>query len=166
MNYLKYFLVLFLGVIFIENVSAATYTPTENLFENTQSNYLFYFANSQIDNFTNKNYVAFKVDNNYYLVSSDSVSLSNNTLVFDNSTVISAVRESSGSYSYQYTYYTTEEEKTTVGLNFVVLSNVDTSKSASSTIFEDFKYKKDLRNIGIFVLGLVFAIFITKERRY
>lgn len=166
MNYLKHFMVLFLGVIFIENVSAATYSPTENLFENTQSNYLFYFANSQIDNFTNKNYVAFKVDNNYYLVSSDSVSLSNNTLVFDNSTVISAVRETSGSYSYQYTYYTTEEEKTTVGLNFVVLSNVDTSKSASSTIFEDFKYKKDLRNIGIFVLGLVFAIFITKERRY
>lgn len=166
MKYFKYILVLFLGVIFVENVSAASYMPSENLFENTQSNYLFYFANSQIDNFTSKKYVAFKIDNNYYLVSSDSVSLSNNTLTFDNSTVISAVRESSGSYSYQYSYYTTEEEKTTVGLNFVVLSNIDTSKSASSTLFDDFKFKKDLINIGIFVLGLCFAIFLTKERRY
>ena len=49
-----------------EKVYAGTYTPTDNLFSSSQSDNLLDMANSQIDNFYNKKFVIFQVDNNYY----------------------------------------------------------------------------------------------------
>lgn len=167
MKYLKYCLVLLLGVIFIsEDVSASTYTNTTNLFENTQTNYLFAMANSQIDNFYTKKFVAFQSDNNYYLVVADSATISANTITFDNSIIFSSIRDSTGSYSYQYSYSIFKESNTIVQANYIVVSNLNFSKSSSSSVFDELKHKKELINIGIFVLGLCFALFVTKERRY
>lgn len=167
MKYLKYCLVLLLGVIFVnEWVSAATYTPTANLFENSQTNYLFSLANSQVDNLYTKKYVAFQIDNNYYLVVADSATISANTITFDNSIIFSSIRDSTGSYSYQYSYSTFKESNTIVQANYIVVSNLNFSKSSSSSVFDELKHKKELINIGIFVLGLCFALFVTKERRY
>ena len=146
-------------------VNAATYTPTDNLFESTQSNYLIQMANSQIDNFTNLDYVIFQVDNNYYLVAGNDVSVNSNSVVFTNSTVISAIRNDSSYYG-RYTYNTFNESSTTIYLGYVIQSNVDTDKSVSSSLFEEYRFRVDLVNIGIFILGLCFAIFVTKERRY
>lgn len=146
-------------------VNAATYTPTDNLFESTQSNYLIQMANSQIDNFTNLDYVIFQVDNNYYLVAGKEGIVNNNTINFNQSTIISAIRNSSSYYNY-YNYNIFEENSTTINLDYVVLSNVDSNKSVSSSLFEEYRFRVDLVNIGIFILGLCFAIFVTKERRF
>ena len=48
-----------------------------------------------------------------------------------------------------------------------VISNIPLKDYAlPSKRFVELKSQHDLLNIGIFVLGLVFAIFLTKERRY
>lgn len=146
-------------------VNAATYTPTDNLFESTQSNYLIQMANSQIDNFTSLDYVIFQVDNNYYLVTGKEGIVNNNSINFNQSTIISAIRNSSSYYNH-YNYNIFEENSTTINLDYVVLSNVDSNKSVSSSLFEEYRFRVDLVNIGIFILGLCFAIFVTKERRY
>lgn len=163
---MKYCLI-FVFSIFLATlgVNAATYTPTDNLFESTQSNYLIQMANSQIDNFTSLDYVIFKVDNNYYLVAGKEGIVNNNTINFNQSTIISAIRNSSSYYNY-YNYNIFEENSTTINLDYVVLSNVDSNKSVSSSLFEEYRFRVDLFNIGIFILGLCFAIFVTKERRY
>ena len=151
---------------FVKSVDAAVYSPTDNLFNSTQSDYLVQMANSQIDNFTSLNYAIFQVNDNYYLVASKDVSVNSNSVVFTNSTVISAIRNTSGGYYGYYTYNTLSEASTTVNLGYVIQSNVDTNKSVTSSLFNDFQFKMNIVNIGIFILGLCFAIFITKERRY
>lgn len=160
------FILVLLGVFLLnEEVYAATYTPTDNLFSSTQSDYLLDMANNQIDNFYNTDFVIFQIDNNYYLVSGDHT-INSNSITFNNSTIISAVRSSQGGYYNNYVYSVTTEESTTVNLNYVVISNINSKNTVSSDKFIDYEFKKNLINIGIFILGLCFAIFITKERRY
>lgn len=153
---------MFLGIL---GVSATTYTPTDDLFDSTQSDYLIRMANSQIDNFTNLNYIIFQVDDNYYLVAGKDIQINSGNVIFTNSIVISAIRNSSSYYGY-YSYNTFEESTTTVNFSKFFISNIDTDKSVSSELFNDFQFKMNMVNIGIFVLGLCFAIFVTKERRY
>lgn len=153
---------MFLGIL---GVSATTYTPTDDLFDSTQSNYLIRMANSQIDNFTNLNYIIFQVEDNYYLVAGNDIQINSGNVTFTNSIVISAIRNSSSYYGY-YSYNTSEESTTTVNFSKFFISNIDTDKSISSELFNDFQFKMNMINIGIFVLGLCFAIFVTKERRY
>lgn len=153
---------MFLGIL---GVSATTYTPTDNLFDSSQADNLVQMANSQIPNFTSLNYAIFQVDDNYYLVAGKDVSVNSNSVVFTNSTVISAIRNESSYYG-RYTYNTSNESSTTIYLGYIIQSNVDTDKSVTSSLFNDFQYKMNMVNIGIFVLGLCFAIFVTKERRY
>lgn len=166
MKYIKFFLISIMGVILLsEKVNAQTYTPTTNLFENTQTNYLLYMANSQVANFTGKDYVAFQIDYNYYLVVGDYNSVSNNNLILDNCTIFSATRETSGTYNYNYVYNKSEESSTAIYLNYNIVSNINTSKSSSSPTFEDLKYQNECIVIFIFVLGLLFAVFLLNGRR-
>lgn len=166
MKYVKYMLVAIMGVILInEKVNAQTYSPTTNLFENTQTNYLLYMANSQVANFTNKDYVAFQIDNNYYLVIGDYNSVSNNNLILDNCTIFSATRETNGTYSYNYVYNKSEESSTTINLNYNIVSNINTTKSSTSTTFEDLKYQNETTVIITFILGILFALFLLNGRR-
>lgn len=151
----------FLGVL---SVSASTYTPTNNLFEGTYSNNLIDMAQSQIDNFTNKKFVIFQVDYNYYLVTGDDYSVAGNRITFNNSTIISAIRNSSGYSSYEYNK--TNETSTTISTNYAVISNIDFPKAVASSRFEDYRSKKYGVLLLTFILGLIFAIFITKERRF
>lgn len=146
-------------------VSASTYTPTTNSFENTYSNNLIDMAMSQTDNFINKKYVFFQVDNNYYLVVGD-CSVSGNTLSFTNSTVYSAVRTSTGGYNSYYDYSKTTESTTYIYSNYTVLSNIDFPKSVSSQRVSEYYTNSYLIKIMIFVIGLLFALFLTKGRRY
>ena len=150
---------------FVKPVKAATYSSTDNLFESTQADNLINLAQSQIDNFTSKNFVVLQSNDDYYLVSAKDVEVNGNTLNFTNSTVISATRSNSSYYGY-YNYNTVEEISTTVYLNSIVISNIDTDKSSCSSLFNDFQFKMHMINLCIFILGLCFAIFITKERRY
>lgn len=153
---------MFLGIL---GVSATTYTPTDDLFDSTQSDYLIRMANSQIDNFTNLNYIIFQVEDNYYLVAGKDIQINSGNVTFTNSIVISAIRNSSSYYGY-YSYNISEETTTTVNFSKFFISNIDTDKSISSELFNDFQFKMNMINIGIFILGLCFAIFVTKERRY
>ena len=149
-----------------EKVYARTYSPTEDLFSSTQSDYLLDMANNQIDNFSNKKFAIFQIDNNYYLVASDYVSYTETTITFTNSTIISAIRSNDGGYYSYYDYSIFDESSTTINLNYVIISNIKTNNTVSSDKFNDIEFKKNMINIGIFVLGLCFAIFITKERRF
>lgn len=153
---------MFLGIL---GVSATTYTPTDDLFDSTQSDYLIRMANSQIDNFTNLNYIIFQVEDNYYLVAGKDIQINSGNVTFTNSIVISAIRNSSSYYGY-YSYNIFEETTITVNFSKFFISNIDTDKSISSELFNDFQFKMNMINIGIFILGLCFAIFVTKERRY
>lgn len=163
---MKYALI-FIFTMFLATlgVSASTYTPTDNLFENTQSNYLISMAYNQIDNFTSLDYVVFQVDNNYYLVAGKDAIVNNNTINFNQSTVISAIRTQSSYYG-NYVYSTSTENSTTVNLTTVVISNIKEDHTVTSELFEDYRFQVDIRNVSIFILGLCFAIFLTKERRY
>ena len=158
-------ILVFIMFSFVKSVDAASYTPTDNLFDNTQADYLVQMANSQIENFTSLKYAIFQVDDNYYLVAGKDVSVNSNYILFTESTVISAIRNDSSYYG-RYTYNTSNEASTTVYLNYIMQSNIDTSKSVTSFLFNDFQFKMNIVNIGIFILGLCFAIFVTKERRY
>lgn len=167
MKKISLFILLLIGVFMInEQVYAGTYTPTQNLFSSTQSDYLLDMANNQIDNFYSKKFVVFQIDNSYYLVAGNDYTFTETSITFTNSTIISAVRSTQGGYYNYYDYSIYTETSTTINLNYVVISNIQTSNTVSSDRFEDIEFRKNMINIGIFVLGLCFAIFITKERRY
>ena len=160
------FIAVVISIFFFTNVKASVLTPTQNLYEATQANYLINMAYSQVNNFTNQKFVVFQIDNDYYLVTAKEASIDNGVVVFSNSTIIHAVRNTSSGYYNYYSYLVTSESSTSVSLNYVVISNISMQNSMSSSVFDDLKYHKDMRNIFIFVLGLCFAIFLTKERRF
>lgn len=164
---IKYFIIFIFSIFaFINSTSAATYNSTEDLFSNTQADYLVQYANSYIENFTSKKFVIFRNNDNYYIVVSKDAYLENNNLVFNNSTIISAIRNKDSSYYAYYSYSVSNESNTIVNLNNIVISNIYSNKSVTSSIFRDYKFKQDIINVSIFVLGLIFANFVTKERRY
>lgn len=158
-------LTVFLAILSHDNVFAMSYTTNTDLFENSYSNNLIDMGMSQIDNFINKKYVVFEIDYNYYLVSSKDYTVNGNTITFTNSTVISAIRYQSG-YSTYYTYSTSTESSTTVYSNNVVISNIDVPRAISSTRFTDYRFKSYLVYLLVFILGLCFAMFLTKGRSY
>lgn len=147
------------------SVSASSYTPTTNLFENTYSNNLIDMAYLQISNFTRQKYVVFQIDYDYYLVSSKDVTVNDSTLVFDNSTVIRAQRITSG-YNSNYEYSTYTENQTSVYLSYIVIGNTQSVKTVTNSNFEDYKSSDLAKMFYIFVIGLLFAIFLLKGRSY
>lgn len=161
-----YILTLFLVVFSNISVSASSYTSTTNLFEGTYSNNLIDMAISQIDNFINKKFVIFQVDYNYYLVAAEDYSVNANTITFTDSTIISAIRYSSGNYNSYYEYTKTDEESTIINSNYVIISNIDFSKAIASGRYEKFRSEKYTVLILTIILGLVFAIFLTREGRF
>ena len=98
LNQLFILILIFVMFSFVKPVNAASYTPTDNLFDSSQADNLVQMANSQIPNFTSLNYAIFQVDDNYYLVAGKDVSVNSNSVVFTNSTVISAIRNDSSYY--------------------------------------------------------------------
>lgn len=149
----------------ISIVKAQTYNSNTNLFENSYTNNLIDMAQSQIENFNNLNYIIIQNENNYYLIASKEIEITNNRITMNNTSIIQAIRTQNGyNYIYEYNYLT--ENQTIVNVNNIVVSNIKTNKSVSSKRYEDYKYYNTIKNIGIFVLGIVFAIFITKERNY
>ena len=161
------FIIAFLLLLMPGTVKASSYTTTENLFENTYTNNLIDMAQSQIDNITNKSYAIIQVNYDYYFIAADKkdVTVSGSTLVMGNTTIIRAIRNQS-SYSSYYTYDTLNEANTTIYANNIIVSNIDTSKSVSSKRFIDYLTNKNTQILLMFILGLVFAIFLTKERNY
>lgn len=151
----------FLGVF---NVSASTYNSTNNLFENSYSNNLIDMANTQIDNFASKKFVILQVDYNYYLVVGEDYTFNGNSITFTNSTIFSAIR-TNGSYG-NYEYNKTTEGSTTINSNYLVISNTDFSKSISSKRFNEYWSEYYKVWLLAFIMGITFAIFVTKERRY
>lgn len=165
---MKYLLCLFLilfSFIFLPNLNASTYVPTDNLFENTQSNNLIRMGSSQIRDFLTNYYIVFQVDDNYYLVSSDNYTLNSNSITLTDTTIISAIRGTSSYYGY-YSYITINEDTTTINLDYIVISNIDTNKSVSSELFNDLKFQTEIIILITFILGLIFAIFLLRDRRY
>lgn len=148
-------------------VNASTYTPTNDLFENSYAINLIDMAQTQIDNFTTKKYVIFQIDYNYYLVSAknNDVTVNGNTINMKNTTIIRSIRNQSG-YNAYYTYDTINESNTTVYSTNIIVSNINTLKSISSKRFDDYLSNKNIKMLLMFILGLVFALFLTKERNY
>lgn len=167
-NKFKIFFIIsiFLAIFSFVNVSASTYTPNTNLFEGTYSNNLIDMAINQVDNFYNKKFVVFQIDNNYYLVTGDESSSNGNIITFTNSTIFSAIRNVSGGYNSYYEYSKSNESSTTVNAYYVVISNINIPKSVTSSRFENLKTNVFIENTLIFILGLVFAIFLTRERSF
>lgn len=162
-NYIIIFVFsMFLGIL---SVNASTYTPTTNLFEGTYSNNLIDMSQSQVDNFMTKKFVLFQVDYNYYLVVGDEYTINGNSITFTDAKVFSAVRTNS-SYNSTYEYSSHNESSTTINSSYVVISNTEFSKSITSKRFND--YRNDYYTVALLTLigGLVFAIFVTKERRF
>ena len=155
---IKFLFLIFSFLFFNENVSALSYVPTTNLFEGSQTNNLFDMANNQIDNFTNKKFVMLQTDNNYYLVVSDKAVVNGNTINLSDSTIISAIRSSTSGYNYYYDYDIFTESSTSIILDYVVISNIKSSSTITGKRFEEYKFDKDIRNIGIFVLGISFLL--------
>ena len=150
----------------MKSVNASTYTPTSNLL--SQNNYvttLIDMAYNDSSNFLTKNFAIFQIDYDYYLVFSDNISFLNNSITFNNSTIYLAHR-SNESYNYYYTFSKFNESDTTVNLSYIVFSNVNATNTINSSYFSDYKFNYNIINLGIFVLALLFAIFVTKERSF
>lgn len=152
-------------VLFPSIVNADSYTTTDNLFENNYTNNLIDMAQSQVDNISNKKYAIIQINYDYYMVTSDkkNVFVSGSTITMKNTKIIRCTRSQSG-YNYFYEYSTKNESSTTIYANDIIVSNIDTSKSVSSQRFEDYKQDYYSTWLLVFILGLVFAIFLTKER--
>lgn len=161
----KVFTILILLISSITITKASTYTPDTDLFENTYTNNLIDMAYSQIDNFSSKVYAILRVSDNYYLISSEEALVNGNQITMNNTVIIQAIRTQEN-YSYYYTYNTIQENETIINVNNIIVSNIETSKSVSSKRYDEYKHNVNITNIGIFVLGLLFAIFVTKERSY
>ncbi len=148
-------------------VKADTYTTTENLFENNITNNLIDMSQTQVDHIANKKYALIQINYDYYMITADKkdVSVNNNTITMKNTKIIRCLRTQSG-YNYYYNYSTKEENSTTIYVNNIIVSNIDTSNSVSSKRFEDYKQNHYSTWLLVFILGLVFAIFLTKERSY
>ncbi len=148
-------------------VNASTYTTTENLFENSYTNNLIDMSQTQVKNISNKKYAIIRINDDYYMVtaSDKDVSVNNQVITMNNTKIISAIRTQSG-YNYYYDYSTKEESSTTLYINNIIVSNIDTTKSVSSSRFDDYKQNYHNTWLLVFILGLVFAIFLTKERSY
>lgn len=160
------FISLFLFLVCSLSVNASSYVPTSNLFEGTQTNNLFDIANNQIDNFTSKNYVMLQIDDNYFIVVSDNFTINGNSIILNDTTIISATRNYTSNYNYYYVYSSSSEVSTTVSLDFVVISNINAINTVSSSRFDNYKFNYDIKNIGVFILAFCFALFITKERKF
>ena len=148
-------------------VNASTYLTTNDLFETSYSNNLIDMANTQIENFTSKNYAIIQIDYNYYLISANKkdVSVSGNVISMENTVIISAIRNQSG-YNTYYSYNTSNEAKTIIYANNIIVSNIETPKSISSKRYHDYMYDKNFIYMLIFILAITFATFLTKERNY
>ncbi len=163
---MKYFI--FLIISFIPFfVNASTYTSTEDLFENSYSNNLIDMAQSRINDFNSKKYVILHSNYDYYLISSyeKDITVSGSTITFNNSSIIRAIRGNSSS-GYRYTYSDINEANTVVKTSYIVISNLDTNYSVSSKRYEDFSFYNFFRSFGVFIIGLLFAIFLMKGRNY
>lgn len=152
-------------ILFPNIVKADSYTTTDNLFENNYTNNLIDMSQTQVDHITNKKYVIIQVNYDYYMITADkkNVFISGNTITMKNTKIIRCKRSQSG-YNTYYDYSTSEENTTTIYANNIIVSNIDTSKSVSSQRFEDYKQDYYSTWLLVFILGLVFAIFLTKER--
>ena len=149
-------------------VYASTYTTTDNLFENSYTNNLIDMAQTQVDNISNKKYVIIQINTyDYYMITSNKndVSVNNNTITMKNTKIIRCIRTQNG-YNYVYNYSTIEENSTTIYANNIIVSNIDTSRSVSSSRFENYRQNNYNTMLLVFILGLIFAIFLTKERSY
>ena len=166
MNKIYFSLILLFSTIFIGvKVHASTFTPTDDLFTGGQSNNLLLMAQNQIKNFTDYSFVIFRVDNNYYLVASKEFNINSNTIILNNSIIISAVRTDYYN-TYTYSTYSDPSGSTQVNLNHIVISNIIANNTIASDTFDTFKFNSDIKRIGIFVLGLCFAMFLVRDRRY
>ena len=164
MNKFIYTFIITISSLFIgSNVLASTFNPTDDLLSSTQSDNLLLIANSQIDNFTDYYYSIFRVDLNYYLVASKDYTLNSNNIVFNNSIIISAIRSDYSNYS--YSTYSDSNGYTTVYLDKLIISNVNTSKSVSSDLFIDLKFNNNVVRLLMFILGISFGLFLIKDRR-
>ena len=164
----KYFIVfaILCCLFLMKSVNASTYTPTSNLL--SQNNYvttLIDMAYNDSSNFLTKKFAIFQIDYDYYLVFSDNISFLNNSITFNNSTIYLAHR-SNESYNYYYTFSKFNESDTTVNLSYIVFSNVNATNTINSSYFSDYKFNYNIINLCIFVLALLFAIFVTKERSF
>lgn len=168
MKFRYYFIFLFilLGGLFFEKVNAASYSNTQDLFESTQANNLLSLAISQDNSFTTKKFIIFQSNNNYYLISSSDVSISDNRISFSDSTIISAIRNTDSSYYGYYSYNTSHEDVATLDLNYIAISNIEHYLSVSSSRYEDYTYKTYSTQLLMVILGIAFAIFVTKERSF
>lgn len=148
-------------------VHAETYTTTENLFENNYTNNLIDMAQTQIENFANKKYALIQINYDYYIITADKkdVSVNSNTITMKNTKIIKAVRMQSG-YNTYYEYSTVEENSTALQVNHIVTSNIVLPKAVSSKRYDDYRNNHYTTWLLVFILGLVFAIFLTKERSY
>ena len=164
----KFFIVfaILCSLFLMKSVNASTYTPTGNLL--SQNNYvtsLIDMAYNDSSNFLTKKFAIFQVDYDYYLVFSDNITINSNSITFSNSAIYLAHR-SNESYNYYYNYSKFNESDTTVNLSYIVFSNVNSTNTINSSYFSDYKFNYNITNLGIFVLALLFAIFVTKERSF
>lgn len=149
-------------------VNASTYTTTDNLFENSYTNNLIDMAQTQIENFTTKKYAIIQVNTyDYYLISANEkdVTVNGSKITMKNTSIIRVLRIQNG-YNYYYDYSTLTESSTIINVNNIIVSNINTAKSVSSKRFDDYLSNKNEKMLLMFILGLLFAIFVTKERNY
>lgn len=137
----------------------------QDIFESTTTTNLLSYAENNIENFSQKNYIIVENDYNYYLISFKDYDLSNNdsTITMYNTDILSYIRVGSG-YGYTYNLTQNSEESTTYNMNNLYLSNLDLRKSSKPLNFENYKNSHSILKLLIFILGLIFALFLTRER--
>ena len=134
-------------------VNAQSYSTTDNLTDNNTTQIIFNLANNQISDFLYKDYIMIRNDNDYYLFS------------FDDDFTKSVVLH----YSYNYnnsSYNIYNDNNVSISFNDLFLSNKKYNNSVTSSYYEELYNNEYFIYFFIVITGLLFAIFLNRERKY
>ncbi len=134
-------------------VNAQSYSTTDDLTDNSITEDIFNVAYSQIDNFIYNDYILIRNDNDYYLFSF----IDN----YKNSVVLHYT------YNYNnYSYNIYNDDNVNLTLNHLFLSNKKYNHSMISRYFLSLYKDNYFILFNILIVGLLFAIFLNKERKF
>lgn len=134
-------------------VNAQSYSTTDDLTDNSITEDIFNYAYSQIDNFIYKDYILLRNDNDYYLFS------------FKDNYKTSVVLHFTYNYNNSsYTIY--DDNNVNLNLNHLFLSNKTYNHSITSSYFLELYNSKYNILFNVFIVGLLFAIFLNRERKF
>ena len=155
-----------ISLLCIKIANASTYTNAYDITgDSTNTNVLLDLAENQIENFNTLNFIIARVgEYDYYLIAFKESTTNGNNITAENTEIIRYYRSQTGNYNYIWNISKSNETTTTINCSNIVLSNIKGINSSISRRYEETKERKNIRIILMFILGILFAILLRRNR--